>query len=850
MQGAIFHSTVGQIGQACIAAGFASALLAVVAYLFGAKGKIEDREGWLKIGKIAVAVHATAILGIVACLFQIITGHYYEYHYAWSHSSDHTPVKYMIACFWEGQEGSFLLWAFWVALLLVAIAWSKNDVPPVAFAVMGGVQMMLMAMIAGVELAGLHIGSSPFTLMREAIVDGPVFAMNPEFVPKDGRGLNPLLQNYWNIIHPPTLFLGFSLTLVPYALSVAQVTGAVFNPKLLKRWLLVATVVLGIGIMMGAYWAYETLNFGGYWNWDPVENAVYIPWLVLVAALHTLLLPRTKPATQLLMHALTQASFLLILYSTFLTRSGVLGETSVHSFTDLGLSGQLLLFLLGFLALTLVIIPLWYRRTAPSVDRHSALEWLIQAGIATLVLAAFQVMASTSIPVVNEIGKLFGKNLHLAPPAEPLVHYTKWQMGFAAGTVLLFTLGQIFWHVPKKDERTRILQWIGLIGLLAGGALVALTSLNKWVDIAFFLLCATATLAAILLLYRLLKTGTRKSGGTIAHMGLAIMLLGILFSAGYSKVVSLNTSGLIYRKDMPDDMNRDNVLLWRARQQQMGQYQLVYRGNRIETTEGKLIDADSIAKIQEGYTAIALADLHDSDDKHIAKRGDTIHIHPENTYFEISYKDTISGEQFMLYPRAQVNPNMGLLASPSVKIRPGYDLYTHVSSIPKPGEATEYGQPQPASMRIGEQFFANDYVAKLLRVEPLDQVGKDYGDIDAGIQAVIEVLGPEKSYLAKPAFLIKGNEIGRIPAEIKELSLRFAVEAIDPEKGNFTISTAQGQQEWIIMKAVKKPFMALVWGGFLIMSSGFLISLWPRRAKKEAHTLPTTKKPSKQLEKV
>ena len=187
-------------------------------------------------------------------------------------------------------------------------------------------------------------------------MDAPVFQMNPDFIPKDGNGLNALLQNYWMVIHPPTLFLGFATTLVPFAYCIAGLwTGKVndwIRPAL--PWALFSAMVLGVGILMGAYWAYETLNFGGYWNWDPVENAVYVPWLVLVASYHTMITYRKSNTALKTSVILVVATFILILYSTFLTRSGILGESSVHSFTDLGLSGQLLIYLLVFTILSIV----------------------------------------------------------------------------------------------------------------------------------------------------------------------------------------------------------------------------------------------------------------------------------------------------------------------------------------------------------------------------------------------------------------------------------------------------------------------------------------------------------------
>ena len=155
------------------------------------------------------------------------------------------------------------------------------------------VQAFLASMILGVVIPGLNvkIGSSPFILLERCDARCSHFAAQPEFVPKDGNGLNPLLQNYWMVIHPPTLFLGFASTLVPFSFCIAGLWLKKYRDWVRPAlpWALFSGAILGLGILMGGYWAYETLNFGGYWNWDPVENAVYVPWLILIASIHTMI---------------------------------------------------------------------------------------------------------------------------------------------------------------------------------------------------------------------------------------------------------------------------------------------------------------------------------------------------------------------------------------------------------------------------------------------------------------------------------------------------------------------------------------------------------------------------------
>ena len=253
-------------------------------------------------------------------------------------------------------------------------------------------------------------------------MDDPIFLMNPDFVPEDGSGLNPLLQNYWMVIHPPTLFLGFATTLVPFAFVIAGLWTRDYKNWIRPAlpWTIFSAGVLGLGIIMGAIWAYETLNFGGYWNWDPVENAIYVPWLFLVASIHAMITFKNSDTALKTSIVIVIVMFVLVLYSTFLTRSGILGETSVHSFTDLGLSGQLLLYLAFFLILSAGLIVFRWREIPSSekeVSTYSREFWIF-IGVTTLALMGFQVIIPTSIPVFNAVIGAFGGSI--PPPCSAI----------------------------------------------------------------------------------------------------------------------------------------------------------------------------------------------------------------------------------------------------------------------------------------------------------------------------------------------------------------------------------------------------------------------------------------------
>ncbi|WBO84651.1 cytochrome c biogenesis protein CcsA [Hymenobacter yonginensis] len=843
----MLNTFIGDAGHLSVIVAFVAATVAAYSYFMAARGRAlgDSDVAWLRLGRGAFIVHGVAVMAVIGCLFGIIHGHRYEYYYAWSHSSNHLPVYYMISCFWEGQEGSFLLWIFWHVLLGFAIMrWNKLWEAPV-MAVFAGVQLFLTSMILGVVTAGVKIGSSPFILLRDFLVDLPVFKLNPNFVPEDGTGLNALLQNYWMVIHPPTLFLGFALTLVPFAFAIAglwknELTRWV-KPAL--RWSLWGGLVLGVGIVMGAYWAYETLNFGGYWNWDPVENAVYIPWLVLVAGIHGLVLWDKRRTALRTSFVLVVATFLLILYATFLTRSGVLGNASVHSFTDLGLSGQLMIYLGAFVVLAIgLLVYRW--KSIPISEKELTTynpELWVFVGATVLCLGAFQVLVTTSIPVYNAFLGFIGIKSNLALPADQIAHYSKIQLWMGVGVALLSGLAQLMWW--QRNDKTTVINAVGtpLVLTLLGSALVILLLRYNGHEIqpAYIALLTAGlfgVLANISTIAQLILRRVQLSGGGVAHLGIALMLLGVLGSAGYSNIVSKNVSGLVYSKEFPEDLNRDNVLLWRNDSAPMGPYDVSYTGQYLDVPGVPgYVNKDLLFRTADEYKALARADIK-RENKVYYKAGDTVEILPENTYYRVEYKNRESGEAFTLYPRAQVNEEMGgLLASPDIKKFLGHDIYSHISSVPDPSKEKDWSEVKESQLAVGDTIFLNDYFAVFRGVEPAQQTaGLGLAKGDLAIQADMMVYGEKKQYHVHPVFVVRNKMIGRVPDEIEDLGLRISMNTVDPTAGKFTFGVSTTQKDYIILKAVEKPFINLLWSGTLLMALGFGLALRNHGRRKQA----------------
>jgi cytochrome c-type biogenesis protein CcmF len=825
----MLHTTIGQAGHFFVILSFVAALVSAFSYLLASKKEGFEHQSWISFARKFFYIHAISVLGIVVVLFSMIYNHYYEYHYVWEHSSNNLPTHFMISCFWEGQEGSFLLWIFWHALLgLILMRTSKTWEAPVMSTFIF-VQAFLTSMILGVviPIVNVKIGSSPFLLMREAM-DAPIFQMNPDFIPTDGSGLNALLQNYWMVIHPPTLFLGFALTLVPFAYCIAALQKGEYKAwlKPVFPWVLICVVILGVGIMMGAYWAYETLNFGGYWNWDPVENAVYIPWIVLVAALH-LMLASERNTVALKATFITLISvFILILYSTFLTRSGILGESSVHSFTDLGLSGQLLIYLLVFTGLGISLLIVKWKHL-PSSDKETSAysgEFWIFIGATVLLLSAFQVLVPTSMPVYNAILNALGIDSNLAPPSDQVEFYTKFQLWFAIGIGFVSGFAQFFWW-NKLDKATA---WLAMSSsaiismiISAAGSVIAHSH-----DFRYILVLTAGVFAIVSnvgTFFKLAKSNFNLSGGAVSHIGIALMIIGILASSGYSKIVSLNSSGLLYSRDFSEEMNRDNLLLFRNQAQKMRDYTLIYKGIRVlsEDVEG-YIDFEKLRPTANPFKMVANGHI-EQNGKTVKHRGDTLQVYGENQYYEINYSDTL-GTNFTLYPRIQTNEQMGIITSPDIKVSLFSDLYTHITGYPDPEKEREWSKPEEYILSLGDTFIVNDYIAILKEVTS----GKPPKGIDYVLLATIEVLDKELSYIAQPTYMTQGNEALSSPFMLESAGIKFTFKKVNQndETKDFTFSfeAQTTQKDWIILNAAEKPFISLLWIGLLIMSIGVSIA--------------------------
>jgi cytochrome c-type biogenesis protein CcmF len=836
------HLWPGQLGNLLLVFSFTSAILACVAYFKSANADLESIT-WKRLARFAFRAHAFFVFSSISLLFYIITQHYFEYQYAWQHSSKELPMRYMLSCFWEGQEGSFLLWSFWHCVIGLILQFTARDWESSVMTVVTSVQVFLASMLLGVYIFDYHLGSNPFLLLREhPQFSNMPFVKIPTYLQTlDGRGLNPLLQNYWMTIHPPTLFLGFASTVVPFAYAIAGLWQKQFTAWLKPSlpWTLFGVMILGTGILMGGAWAYESLSFGGFWAWDPVENASLVPWLTFVSALHVMLIVRARNHSVGTAAVLCIATFILILYSTFLTRSGILGDTSVHAFTDLGMSGQLLVYMLFFTLLPaflilnskksiliyvinivgfiygitfgyhfnysqyiitiqgfgLVFFNLYiiYSAIPNSQNEEESITsrefWMI-LGTLVLVVSAFQIISTTSIPVFN---KLF--NTKIAPPSKPIEHYNSWQVPIAALLSLLIAITQYFnYKNTGMDKFWKALMRPLVISIVVTIIGIFYLQLYTPFYVVLFFGALFAVIANIDYMIRFGKSNFLKSGASISHVGFALVLLGALVSTSKSLVISQNTSGTDISKLGKDFSNNDNILLRERDTLQMGKYLVTYS-----------------AKRKEGV----------------------------NHYFDIDYFERNEKgkpeKKFTLSPLVQVNPRMGNVAEPDTRHYLTSDVYTHITYADMSQfdeQKNDFKEGKKNTVKTGDTIFASNsiiVVDGLFKDVDKAKYKLEENDIAVGAHLLITDIS-NHTYEANPVFVIRGSYLVPVAEEIKDLGLKFEFTSLNTDNGKVDIVVYEKNKSdnFIIMKAIIFPFINILWIGCLVMIVGISISILQR----------------------
>ncbi len=792
------HLLPGLLGHFFITLSLVASLVATFAYFKTVQSKTEtDIDSWKRLARSAFITEVFSVFAIFCILFYIISNHYFEYKYAWQHTSRALEVKYMLASFWEGQEGSFLLWTFWHCVIgLILIRKGKQWEAPV-MTIVSFAQFCLATMIAGIYFFHWKMGSNPFALLRNEM-DAPIFSQ-PNYLSliKDGNDLNPLLQNYWMVIHPPILFLGFASTIVPFSFAIAGLWTKKFAEwtKPALPWALFSAAVLGTGIMMGGRWAYESLNFGGYWAWDPVENASLVPWLTLIGGIHTLLIYKHTGHSLRAAHFLFLITFSLVLYSTFLTRSGVLGDTSVHAFTDLGMNFQLLAFLFVFLIPAFTLYGFRYKAIPHIVkeEQTSSREFWMFIGSLVFFLSALFIIIATSLPVINKIS---GSNFTMGE--DSIFSYNR-VIIFVA--IIIGILTAVIQYLKYKQTDSKFfLKKIMLptaVALVIASIVLAFGNINYREHgggflgaIWFALVCSIyAVVANTAYIWLGMKGKLKLSGGSISHLGFGLMLVGILISSSKKEVLSYNTSGIFVPlgdKNKITGEPGENLTLVKGVPGTMGNYNVTY-------------ESDSM-----------------NPDKPL-------------WYYRIHFKNKNTHEQFTLMPNAFVNykGNQGLMANPDAKHYWNHDVFVYITSLPDPEKNQDTASFKPESLKKGDTaFYSNGYyVLKDIDTQTNIPVGGLAPD-DKVYTATIKVFSKNNtSYISKPFLVDKGGSFFPVQDTVTSESLIFQLNKADDNGAELGVKESNSILQYITLKAYNFPFINLLWAGVIIMVTGIIISI-------------------------
>jgi cytochrome c-type biogenesis protein CcmF len=477
----------------------------------------------------AYAVHALVVLA-AAVLLRALLQHDFSLEYVAAYSSSTLPTQYTVAALWGGQQGSLL---FWVLILtsmssLVHLQNRRRNE-----ALMPYVTTTLM-IIAVFFLSLLVFVTDPFEYL-------PVAA-------REGADLNPLLQNYWMMIHPPSLYLGYVGCSVPFAFAMAALASGRLSDvwiRTTRRWTLFAWFFLTVGNMLGARWAYEVLGWGGYWAWDPVENAAFMPWLACTAFLHSVMIQEKRNMLKMWNMVLVLLTFTLTIFGTFLTRSGVV--SSVHSFTQSGLGPFFIGFLIAVIAVsvTLLVVRRPLLRSDNEIDSFLSREAAFLFNNLLLVGIAFATFWGTVFPVISEAVR--GIKITVGPP-----FFNK--VNAPLGLALLFMTGVgpvIAWRrASARNLRRSFATPLG-VGFVTGIVLFAFGVRHYYAIVCFSL--AGFVLTTIVLefyrgtrarqalmgeppataLARLVNKNRRRYGGYVVHVGVVMAFIGVAASSAF-----------------------------------------------------------------------------------------------------------------------------------------------------------------------------------------------------------------------------------------------------------------------------------------------------------------------------
>ena len=528
------------LGTIFIVSGIAAALLATVSYALVIRGNTAA----LAYGRLGTNAALGAVLLMVALLVAVFVARRYDIKYVYDYSSADLEFRFRVASLWAGQPGSFVIWALWGLIAAQFLIRRTRHAEPYVLSIFMLIQAALLFFMLIIN---------PFAPYTDPTTGAAL-------APSDGKGLNELLHNPWMVIHPPILFVGYALLALPFAFAVAGLWRRDYDGWVQRAlpWTLAGWTFLGLALLLGGYWAYETLGWGGYWGWDPVENSSLVPWLTATALIHAMLVQRTNGGLRRSTFALAILTYMLVFYATFLTRSGVLSNFSVHSFAQEGLK-VIMTTALGVITVSGVAVLVWRWRDIPS--RPLSEKLLSRESFFVLLILGLLVIATvigigTSMPVISAIpgvGHTLQRFLGAAfelddgtrynPNASPFTDGRFGLVGsFYTATVpplgvilaLLLTIGPLLgWRDTNMRHLLKALRWPALaaVALTCG---VLLIGVRDPLPLAYIGLGTFAAGTNVVMIVRTLRSGWLRIGGYLAHVGMAVLIAGVVGSTSYA----------------------------------------------------------------------------------------------------------------------------------------------------------------------------------------------------------------------------------------------------------------------------------------------------------------------------
>lgn len=787
---------VGQAGKYAVWASITFFVLALLAYVLSDKKKALG-----KVGTVSFWLGSVALTAAFGCLITLFVKNQFQFEYIFARADVHTELKYKIAGVWSGQQGSFMLWGVCSALFgLFAL---PGTGPYRRW--FGATYALFLGSIAAILAY-----ETPFNLIQE-LVDAKHVHMPPT-----GNGMTPSLQNYWIVIHPPTIFLGFGALTILFAYAIAaMLSGDIKGWAVRARpWSLVALGILALGICMGGFWAYETLGWGGFWMWDPVENASFVPWLFLAALVHGLIVQISRSRWHGTNLWLAAFPFLAFLYGTFLTRSGSLGETSVHSFANMDraalniLKGVMGFFFIGFAALY------WFRGRKLALEANGPApektevhrEGLYGAGAMFLCMFAVALSVGMSVPMISTT---FGWSLRKAE--EPIYH--KIVVWFFIPLIVLMAIGPfVSWRgMGWKALGSRLINVFSIAAGVVGFTLVFLGGLASTVWLPFgwripavswgtsalgdatvsmpfgwrlsvvpwvaflVLLCAFAAIGNLWRIAETMKRSRSSMGAFLSHFGLATLLAGLIISRGFEQ----KDENIILQGMQP------------AQSQALG-YTLAVReitGKNLEDRDGKLV-------------------------------------------IDVTAPD---GRKFVARPGLFYNTDRNTGASepftwPHIERGLGHDVYLAL------GHPIIYAwQDKGEEFKPGETRTINRIT---VHYEKMTMTGEP-GTPSAKFSAHLKVTDRGKTYTVVPS--LSGTLMPDMP--FAGTDLRVAMLGMNAADKSVSLQMILPEPLYPI-HLFTKPFTGLVWGGTGILFLGGLISAWARRRPRTADVEEEVEEPN------